>query len=331
MKNALVELLAIGLVLTLAGCSSKDVVSSKEAGTETTVTSAVTTTPVVTQPEKHTTTTTTEPIMTEYTVEDKETSKDMFIWEGTKITGLTKEGKELTTIIIPDGTTEISSESIETKGFRASKVQRLVIPNSVEKIDDSTFRYCKYLEKVEISDHAKLKEYNDWFVSDHKIQELVFPEGMTNINTPLHINAINLVIIPSTVTAMPDCLFDFDAYSANKELDMKITDKVEVFTSGDNLNTIGSYDSRQYIEQIIENKDNDLASKQLFETLQKMLMPNYDTADTTGFSVILHCDKDSLWDQIFRDAAWVTIDYNEVPEILDSETEESSSIGENNA
>ena len=255
----------------------------------------------------------------------------MFIWEGTKITGLTKEGKELITIIIPDGTTEISSESVETKGFRASKVQRLIIPDSVEKIDDSTFRYCKYLEKVEIGDHSKLKEYNDWFVSDHKIQELVFPEGMTNINTPLHINAINFVIIPSTVTVMPGCLFDFDSYSANKELDMKITDKVEVFTFGDNLNTIGSYDSRQYIEQIIKNKDNDLASEQLFETLQKMLMPNYDTADTTGFSVILHCDKDSLWDQIFRDATWVTIEYNEVPETLDSETEESSLAEENNA
>lgn len=330
MKNALIELLAIGLVLTLAGCSSKDVASSNEASTETTVTSAVTTTPAVTQSEKPTTTTT-EPIITEPIVEDKETSKDMFIWEGTKITGLTKEGKELTTIIIPDGTTEISSESVETKGFRASKVQRLVIPDSVEKIDDSTFRYCKYLEKVEIGEHSKLKEYDDWFVSDHKIQELVFPEGMTNINTPLHINAINLVIIPSTVTVMPDCLFDFDSYSANKELDMKITDKVEVFTFGDNLNTIGSYDSRQYIEQIIENKDKDLASKQLFETLQKMLMPNYDTADTTGFSVILHCDKDSLWDQIFRDAAWVTIEYNEVPETLDSETEESSLAEENNA
>ena len=331
MKNALIELLAIGLVLSLAGCSSKDVASSKEVSTETTVTSAVTTTPTVTQSETTTTSITTEPIMATPIIEDKETSKNMFIWEGTKITGLTKEGKELTTIIIPDGTTEISSESVETKGFRASKVQRLVIPDSVEKIDDNTFRYCKYLEKVEISEHAKVKEYNDWFVSDHKIQELVFPEGMTNINTPLHINAINLVVIPSTVTVMPDCLFDFDAYSANKELDMKITDKVEVFTFGDKLNTIGSYDSRQYIEQIIENKDNDLASKQLFETLQKMLMPNYDTADTTGFSVILHCDKDSLWDQIFKDAAWVTIDYNEVPEILDSETEESSLIDENNA
>ena len=329
MKNALIELLAIGLVLTLAGCSSKDVTSSNKESTETTVTSVVTTTPAVTQSEKPTTTT--EPIITEPIAEDKETSKDMFIWEGTKITGLTKEGKELTTIIIPDGTTEISSESVETKGFRASKVQRLVIPDSVEKIDDSTFRYCKYLEKVEISDHSKLKEYNDWFVSDHKIQELVFPEGMTNINTPLHINAINLVIIPSTVTVMPDCLFDFDSYSANKELDMKITDKVEIFTFEDNLNTIGSYDSRQYIEQIIDNKDKDLASKQLFETLQKMLMPNYDTADTTGFSVILHCDKDSLWDQIFRDAAWVTIEYNEVPETLDSETEESSLAEENNA
>lgn len=329
MKNALIELLAIGLVLTLAGCSSKDVASSNDTSTETTVTSVVTTTPAVTQSEKPTTTT--EPIITEPIVEDKETSKDMFIWEGTKITGLTKEGKELTTIIIPDGTTEISSESVETKGFRASKVQRLVIPDSVEKIDDSTFRYCKYLENVEIGDHSKLKEYNDWFVSDHKIQKLVFPEGMTNINTPLHINAINLVIIPSTVTVMPDCLFDFDSYSANKELDMKITDKVEVFTFGDNLNTIGSYDSRQYIEQIIDNKDKDLASKQLFETLQKMLMPNYDTADTTGFSVVLHCDKDSLWDKIFKDAAWVTIEYNEVPETLDSETEESSLAEENNA
>ena len=57
MKNALIELLAIGLVLTLAGCSSKDVVSSKGAGTETTVTSAVTTTPVVTQSENPTVTT----------------------------------------------------------------------------------------------------------------------------------------------------------------------------------------------------------------------------------------------------------------------------------
>lgn len=330
MKNALIKLLAISLVLTLAGCSSKDVASSNEASTETTVTSVITTTSEVTQSEKPTTTPTTEPIKTEPIVEDKETSKNMFIWEGTKITGLTKEGKELTSIIIPDGTTEISSESVETKGFRASKVQRLIIPDSVEKIDDSTFRYCKYLEEVEISDHSKLKEYNDWFVSDHKIQKLVFPEGMTNINTSLHINSINLVVIPSTVTVMPDCLFDFDSYSANKELDMKITDKVEVFTFGDNLNTIGSYDSRQYIEQIIENKDNDLASKQLFETLQKMLMPNYDTADTTGFSVILHCDKDSLWDQIFKDATWVNIEYNEVPETLDSETEESSLTEENN-
>lgn len=308
-------------IIATTACSSAGATESKKA--LDTTTTIIDTTEVATTEPVITTVTTTELARI---AEPEETSRDMFIWEGTKITGLTKEGKELTYVIIPDGTTEISAESNDKKGFRKSKVQKLVIPETVTNIDSETFKYCDDLSEVVISENAKMQNYDDWFVSDHKIKELRLPEGLTIINSAFHINSLESIVIPSTVTTLPDCLLGFDIYSSDIDNGVTISKEVHVYTSGDNISKIGNFDNKEYIESLISNKDENHNSRRLFEELQKVLLPSYvENIDYYTIenpeqlsTIYLHCDKGSLWDKIFSEASWVVMEYNDASETTDN-------------
>lgn len=244
-------------------------------------------------------------------VVEKQASQEIFVIEKTQLLGLTSYGKELTSISIPSGITHIGGNR---SGFRNAKVEELFISNSVKNIDFRAFQYCENLHTVKFEDGSKLKSYNDWFASDHNVDSLEFPEGLESIESSLNINSIKTLYIPSTVTSLPECLFDFDYYTAERS-GIPVTKSVEIFTSGNNITSIGDFDDLSYIEEIIEHKD---SSRWLFENLQKLLLPTY--SDTVQYytelnpdklvKVILHCDKDSLLDEIFEDASWVTIKHN---------------------
>lgn len=313
-------------VLLMCGCTAQETSSSY---TETTTTTTV----ITTTPTTTTTVIETEPVETEPVLKEEE----IFIEDGSTILGLTAEGKELTSISIPKGITSIDGGK---SGFRHANVEELFISNTVTDIGHRAFQYCNNLETVTFEPGCKLTEYNDWFASDHNIKSIEFPNGFKSINTSLNINSIQKVVIPSTVTALPECLFDFDYYTAERNGDA-VTTSVEIYTKGDNITAIGKYDDLEYINYLIEHKD-EYGTDSLFEDLQKLLLPTF--SDTVSYyteqnpdklvNVKLHCDKDSLLDKIFNDASWVTIEYN--PESLvkkddSSNTDNSSEDGSENS
>ena len=231
--------------------------------------------------------------------------ESLYVWDGTVITGLTDNGKNQTELVIPEKCTGINATAATEKGFRYSKVENLTIGENVESIDFRTFMYCDNLKSVTIN--TKDEVYNDWFYGDDMIEELFFPEGMRKIGTGLNIQGIKKVVIPSTVNEIPNCLFGFDMKGE------KLTDGVEVYTTGDNIMQWGDYD-RSTIEEITGTSNDDSYNKQILETLQMLLAPNY-VGQLASFNdnfvpVTLYCDKDSLWDIIFSSASWVTVIYN---------------------
>ena len=77
--------------------------------------------------------------------------------------------------IIPEGTTEIG-----VRAFENSDVRRVVIPDSVEKIDNLAFYRCKSLESVTLPKGLKTIPYS-CFDCCESLKEVVIPEGITKI------------------------------------------------------------------------------------------------------------------------------------------------------
>lgn len=307
MKNkSILFVVLAALSINLVGCASNK--SNTESVIETTTTVPETTV-VTTEPETILETTVPEPVPAPMD------ERDYFLWEDDKLVGLNSEGKELREVIIPSGVTEIGGARA---GFKKSNCEKLFISNSVSIINDRAFQYCNNLKHVEFEEGCVIDSYNNWFESDHNIEFLDFPEGMTKINSSLNINSIKRITIPSTVTVLPECLFEFNFDIAERN-NLLVTDKVEIFTTGDNVQVIGDFDNREYIDSLVNDKDN---NRNAIDMLQKLLMPTMFSRASDCVPVVLHCDKDSLYERLFNDASWVTIEIN--PESLVDTEEETT-------
>lgn len=142
------------------------------------------------------------------------TNEDMFVWDGTKIKGLTGEGRIQTKLVIPDKCTAISKGilcqgvatsvvfeggSIDLSGV-FSDMETLVsveLPNDTAVIGDDAFRNCKALSRIslpasvsEIGDSAflgcsSLKNINLGDCAIKKIQTNAFRNaGLEGITIP---------------------------------------------------------------------------------------------------------------------------------------------------
>lgn len=74
---------------------------------------------------------------------DPENGTDLFVWDGTVITGLTDKGREVEELIIPDKCTGISNKGY----FTNSKFKKLVISDSVTYVDEEAFKRCNSLKE----------------------------------------------------------------------------------------------------------------------------------------------------------------------------------------
>ena len=75
---------------------------------------------------------------------EPENGTDLFVWDGTVITGLTDKGREVEELIIPDKCTGISNKGY----FTNSKFKKLVISDSVTYVDEEAFKRCNSLKEV---------------------------------------------------------------------------------------------------------------------------------------------------------------------------------------
>ena len=79
------------------------------------------------------------------------TSDEIFIWEGTVITGLTDKGKEEKSIVIPDTATAIDKYACDS-----AKMETLVIGANVETIENAAFSGCRQLTSINIPASVKV-------------------------------------------------------------------------------------------------------------------------------------------------------------------------------
>ena len=96
------------------------------------------------------------------------------------------------------------------------RITKIVIPATVEKLNDSCFRNCTNLKSVIFEEGSKLKEMGyACFMWCSSLSDITIPEGFTTFTTKSNgrqFDGCNLkkFVIPSSVTAIPTYLFGYD-------------------------------------------------------------------------------------------------------------------------
>lgn len=114
-------------------------------------------------------------------------------------------GSEVTSITVRDGT-----KTIAKKAFFGSKdLISVLLPKTLEVIEDSAFGYCKNLEQITLPDKL-IKIGDNAFSNCEKLREIILPEGLTEIGRSAFAmcSSISSLIIPSTVQEIRDYAFE---------------------------------------------------------------------------------------------------------------------------
>jgi len=100
---------------------------------------------------------------------------EIFVWEGTVITGLTEKGQAAEEIVIPDTCTAIDKDA-----FFQADMKSVVIGSSVEEIGDSAFWECNDFESISFPGSVKKIGKNAFNKCD-KLKTITFSEGLLEI------------------------------------------------------------------------------------------------------------------------------------------------------
>lgn len=94
---------------------------------------------------------------------------------GTKVVGTRMYNTEKR-FVVPDGITEIGDGAFNDCTYHLEEV---ILPQSVERIGNSAFFYCKALKKIDIP--SGVKTMGEWCFGGSTIKEIVIPKGVTRI------------------------------------------------------------------------------------------------------------------------------------------------------
>ena len=126
----------------------------------------------------------------------------LFSKDGTTLVYYPGGRKEACTI--PEGVTSIGSNS-----FWSASITSLTIPNTVEKIGESAFFYCVYMQGDLIIPDS-VTEINSWaFEGCSKITSLTIGKGLTKLKagTFAHCRGLTSVVVPDNITYMDSANF----------------------------------------------------------------------------------------------------------------------------
>ncbi len=128
---------------------------------------------------------------------------DIFVWEGTVITGLTEAGMTASEITIPDTATEIGSSAMQF-----AEMKTVVIGANVTKIGKSAFWKCKNLESVTIPGSVQ-SIGNYAFSLCQKLTSVTLSEGLKEIgNSAFQSTSVEVITIPEGVTTIGEKAFN---------------------------------------------------------------------------------------------------------------------------
>ena len=121
----------------------------------------------------------------------------------TSINGL-HDQYDITSVIIPDGVTEIGSSTFE----QCYKLVSVNIPNSVTSIGERAFYYCLAMTSITIPNGITVIK-SGTFYGCTGLTSITIPNSVTSIESSafLSCNQITSITIPNSVTSIEECAF----------------------------------------------------------------------------------------------------------------------------
>ena len=121
----------------------------------------------------------------------------------------------LTEVFIPEYLNEQKVSIIGEKAFRNTNIRSVVIPDSVEIIEDYAFYDCGYLETVVMGDNVKTVG-NYAFADCPKIRDFNFGVGVTTIGDSVfnYCDALKSIYIPESVEKIGNIITGFTYYDS---------------------------------------------------------------------------------------------------------------------
>ncbi len=132
---------------------------------------------------------------------------EIFVWEGTVITGLTEKGQAAEEIVIPDNATEIADSA-----FQFADMKTLTIGANVTKIGEYSFEKCKNLEAITIPSSVQtIGKYA--FSYCQNVTTITFSEGLLEIGKgAFQALGAKTVTLPESLVTIGDQAFSPCAY-----------------------------------------------------------------------------------------------------------------------
>ena len=129
------------------------------------------------------------------------------VFDNTLVSAVRDKGffyAKVDTVILPP-----SIRRIENQAFFASEIKEIVLPDSVEYIGEKAFEDCEVLERIALS--SKLKEIGSAaFRNCNELTELLFPEGFETIGARAIASCEKLekLTLPATLTSIGNKAFE---------------------------------------------------------------------------------------------------------------------------
>lgn len=132
------------------------------------------------------------------------TPLNMFKMTGTRIDSLVSS--DLTEIIVPTGVTEIKEYAFALSTHN-SRIQRIIIPDSVIKIGAFAMRHCDNLTEVRLPNNLpRLETYT--FHDCKNLRHIILPEGLKTIDRhAMTTCGVTEIIIPKSVERIGEAAF----------------------------------------------------------------------------------------------------------------------------
>ncbi len=201
---------------------------------------------------------------------DKEMSP--FVCSGDTITGLTENGLNKTTLIIPEEIAGVEIKKIADYAFSAClSLTSVTIPNTITTIGDNAFYNCSKLTSITIG-NSVTSIGNSAFYNCDSLTSITIPDSVTSIGKKafFNCNSLTSITIPDSVTSIGESAFAYcDSLTSITIPDSVTSIGRSAFYNCSKLN-YNTYDNGLYLGNsenpyivLVEAKDTSITSCQI--------------------------------------------------------------------